>query len=115
MKVVGLLCLAIVLSGCASRTNKYANDPRAHCVGAAYLDYIDEYPPDRDTQFFYPSFFVVSGAKDVSEPAPTPQDQQIQPLLTVRPEPTQEVKAITGQGWPKLESTGVPFFCGEPR
>src|SRR5438046_663123 len=50
MKALLILSLALVGSGCTT-SSKYVNDPRAAAVGPAYLDYIDEYPRDRDTQF----------------------------------------------------------------
>jgi hypothetical protein len=110
MKMIGLLCLALALVGCAA-PSRYANDPRARCVGPAYLDFIDQHPPGHDTQDFFP-VFAVTGTNYFEGLGPA--DPKIQALLTVRPEPTPEVKASTGQYWPKLEATGIPFDCGQP-
>jgi hypothetical protein len=109
--MIGLLFLALALAGCATKSSRYANDPRAHCVGPAYLDYIDQYPPGHDTQDFFP-VFAAYGVTYVEESGPA--DPQIQALLTVRPSPTPEVKASTGKDWPKLLATGMPFDCQQP-
>lgn len=111
MKTIGLFCLVLALVGCATKS-RYANDPRARCVGPAYLEYIDYYPPQKDTEYFYPVLMVKSGSYLAINPG-GPFDQKIEALLTVRPEATAGVKASTGKGWRKLEARAMPFNCGE--
>jgi hypothetical protein len=109
MKALLILALALVGSGCTT-SSKYVNDPRAAAVGPAYLDYIDEYPRDRDTQFYYPLF----GVRDYTSQADytistSAEAAEFKPFLTQIPPASEEVKEITGKGWPELERTGKPF------
>jgi hypothetical protein len=114
MKAIGLILLVISLAGC-STPSKFVSDPRAAQIGPAYLDYIVEYPPDRDTQFRYPSFTVTGLEKWVDPymnalPSPFPS---IDALLIKIPEPSQAVKDITGKGYPQLEQeSGLLVFTG---
>lgn len=109
MKAVSILVLALAASGCATKS-KYAGDPRAAVVGPAYLDYIDQYPRDRDTQYYYPGFGVSGFTNEVDYSLP-PSDtySEFKPLLTQIPQRSEEVKEITGKGWPELERIGKPF------
>jgi hypothetical protein len=111
MRTIGLLCLVLALAGCATKS-RYADDPRARCVGPAYLEYIDQHPPQKETQYFYPVLAVSGGSYLAMSPTGT-VDSTIQALLTVRPNPTADVQASTGKGWPELEAKGMPFHCGE--
>jgi len=110
MKVLSVIALALVACGCAA-ASKFANDPRAAVVGPAYLDYIQEHPRDRDTQFYYPVFGgggESTNAVDYSPSQPA-SEQEFKALVTEIPEPTEAVKEITGKGWPRLEHEGIPF------
>jgi hypothetical protein len=114
MKVIGLLIVVMLLAGC-STSSKFVHDPRAAQIGPAYLDYIAEYPPDRDTQFYYPSF-TISGREKWVDPTttllPSPMPD-IDTLLTHIPEPSRAVKDITGKGYPQLEQeSGLLVFTG---
>jgi len=109
MRAIGLFCLSLVLTGCATKS-RYANDPRARCVGPAYLDYIEQHPPEKSTEYYYPAF-ILKGGNYVETALPVPPNPPIQALLTVRPTPTPEVVASTRKGWPKLEASGMPFDC----
>jgi hypothetical protein len=109
MKALSIVVLALIGAGCTS-PSKFANDPRAAIVGPHYLDYIEQNPRDRGTQYYYPLFAVHGFTNEVDYTLPNPSlKAEFQPLLTVIPEPTEEVKQITGKGWPKLEHSGIPF------
>jgi hypothetical protein len=109
MKALSIVVLGLVATGC-STSSKYVNDPRAAVVGPAYLDYIDQYPRDRDTQFYYPLFAVSGYTNEVDYTAPTSAETaEFKPLLTQIPPVSEEIREITGKGWPKLEQIGKPF------
>jgi hypothetical protein len=109
MKALSILALGLAASGCAT-SSKYVNDPRAAVVGPDYLDYIDQHPRDKDTQFYYPLFDVRGFTNEVEYSAPmSAADSEFKPLLTQIPQPSEEVKKITGKGWPRLERIGLPF------
>jgi hypothetical protein len=59
MRATALLIIALSIAGRATNT-KFANDPRAEVIGPDYLDYIVEYPPDKDTEF-YALWFTLNG------------------------------------------------------
>ena len=114
MKVIALILVGMSLAGC-STPSKFASDPRAAQVGPAYLDYIAKYPPDRDTQFYYPSFTMSGREKwvDPYTPASHASLPGIDALLTPTPEPSQAVREITGKGYPLLErKSGLLVFTG---
>jgi hypothetical protein len=112
MKGIGLIIMVLSLAGCAT-TSKFAFDPRAAVLGPDYLDYIAQYSRDRDTEYYYPSF-TISGMEDWVVPYSSAQDPSspsgVAALLTHVPAPSPAVKAITGQGYPCLEKTGLPLF-----
>lgn len=109
MKALSIVVLALVAAGC-STGSKYVNDPRAAVVGPAYLDYIDQHPRDRDTQFYYPLFGVSGFTNDVDyTPSTSPETAEFKPLLTQIPPVSEEIRELTGKGWPKLEHIGKPF------
>jgi hypothetical protein len=111
MKAFLVISLAILSSGC-STPSKFAHDPRAAVVGPDYLDYISQHPRDRDTQFYYP-LFALSGVTNwvdsYQHPSTSSPASGIEALEIEVPEPTQEVRAITGKGWHELEHAGIPF------
>lgn len=112
MKAIGLILLALSLVGCASKS-KFASDPRAAVVGPAYLDYIAQYPRDRDTEFYYPAFTVHSLEKGLPPSTTLPGSAvapSISAILISIPEPTQQIKNITGKGYPSLERDGLRLF-----
>jgi hypothetical protein len=110
MKMLGLACVAMVLAGCAE--SPYAHDPRAAVVGPAYLDYIAEYPPDRATQLYYPSFALrdMAATTGAVVPFPVPPHSAVDALIVERPAESKKVQEITGTGFPDLESTGIRVF-----
>jgi len=102
--------LLIVLVGC-SAPSKYRNDPRAAVVGPDFLDYIDQYPMDRDTQYSYPDFGVTD-AKPLpafSNEGSTSFPQNVSALMIQTPKPAPGVLENEGKGWAKLEHDGIPF------
>jgi len=112
MKVIRIVLLILCLTGCAS---KYASDPRAAVVGPAYLDAIAANPRDRATQYYYPSFAIrnFEPAAALSTPWPTPAvTPEIAALQTEIPEPSRNVREITGKGYPCLEQAGLRLFTG---
>ena len=103
--------VAVLTAGCA-HPSWHENDPRAAVVGPAYLDYIDQYPRDRDTQYYYPSFTVV-GLTNWADPVAGIQSVvslDVQQLETTIPPMPPSVQAIEGKGWPELERKGIPMF-----
>ena len=109
MTALSILVLALVAVGCTT-PSKYANDPRAAVVGPAYLDYIDEYPRDKATQYYYPLFNVPGSNDEADYNNPiSPEMAEFKPLLIKIPQPTEEVREITGKGWAELEHIGKPF------
>jgi hypothetical protein len=110
MKVLSIVALALVGFGCA-HPSKFANDPRAAIVGPHYLNYIEQHPRDRDTQFYYPVFGVRGFTNEVDYALPNSSSiSEFKALVTERPEPTEAVKQITGKGWPELERIGILLF-----
>ena len=107
MKTPAFLIIALLIAGCATRS-RFANDPRAEAIGPDYLDYIAEYPPDKDTEFYAP-WFTVNGRQ--SEPSYGVQNTH--PLEIDVPTPPQAVKDIAGKGYPLLEQkAGLQVFTG---
>jgi len=105
-----LAWIAILLAGC-SAPSKFTHDPRAAVVGPDFLDYMEQYPMDHDTQYFYPHFGL-AGAKSLEASNAEGSNvfpQNLSALMIERPKPSQEVREIDGQGWPKLEHDGIPF------
>ena len=102
--------VAVLAAGCAQ--SRFQNDPRAALVGPDYLDYIQEYPRDRDTQYYYPAFRV-DGLTNRAESFADTQNAgpaDIQRLLTIIPPMPPSVQEIEGKGWPELEREGIPVF-----
>jgi hypothetical protein len=102
--------IAILLVGC-SAPSKYKNDPRAAVVGPDFLDDIELYPMDHDTQYFYPHFGLTQ-----AKPLETSSVQgsstfppNLSALMIERPKPAPAVSEIEGKGWPQLEHDGIPF------
>jgi hypothetical protein len=109
---IGLLIsfIALLVVGCAAPSH-FKDDPRAAVVGPDYLDYIEQYPKDRDTQYFYPRFAAAEG-KSVEEPStegPGSVPANIHALMTRTPKESPSVLEIEGKGWPELEHEGIPF------
>ncbi len=105
---IGLL--AVLMAGCATQS-PYANDPRAAVVGPDFLDYIQEFPRDHDTQYFYPRFTSREVAEIEAPGAPSNVPLQVQQLIMTRPKPATLVVATEGNGWPELEqAAGMPFY-----
>ena len=103
--------VAIVAVGCA-HPSWYQNDPRAAVVGPDYLDYIDQYPRDLDTQYYYPAFVLGSTTNREVPPASAEGvvPPEIQALQTVIPPMVSAVQTNEGKGWPELEQKGMPLF-----
>ena len=102
--------LLVVLTGC-SAPSKFKNDPRAAVVGPDFLDYIEQYPMDRDTQYYYPHFGLAD-AKPLDIPSNEGSSsfpQNVSALMIQTPKPAPSVSEIEGKGWPKLERRGIPF------
>jgi hypothetical protein len=108
---IGLL--AVLMAGCASESS-FRNDPRAAVVGPAYLDYIQEFPRDHATQYYYPRFTSRDTAEiePLSPGAPSKVPPEVQQLIMTRAKPTTLVQAGEGIGWSELEKDGIPFFWG---
>ena len=103
--------IALVAGGCAQPT-WFQNDPRAAVVGPDYLDYIQQHPRDRATQYYYPAF-TIAGLTNWTNPLadmPSTAPTKVQQLLTVIPTMSPSVLAIEGKGWPELERKGMPLF-----
>jgi hypothetical protein len=110
MKAIICVLSISCLTGCAS---KYSSHPGAALIGPGYLDTIADYPRDRDTQYYYPGFGIRNFelSPDASKPLPKPDlSPAVAALLTQLPEPSQQVKDITGKGYPCLEKTGIRLF-----
>ena len=112
MKAIGLLLLSLSLVGCSS-PSRFGSDPRAALVGPAFLDYMAEFPRDRDTEFFYPSFTSRSGESSVA-PSTVLTDTGVPPsvaaLLIDIPQPNPNVEGCAGKGYPELERTVIRLF-----
>ncbi len=106
-----IVAMALLLAGCA-QPSRFQHDPRAAVVGPAYLDYIQEYPRDRATQYYYPSFGIsgFAGQKDLLAGMPSATPADIRKLETVIPPMTPEARQTEGKGWPELEHKGIPVF-----
>jgi len=110
MKALFIISLALLGSGC--ETTKFTNDPRAFLVGPDYLDAIAQHPRDRDTQFYYPLLALpgITNSVDLRFGPTTPSlGSKVDALLIDIPEPTEEVRQITGKGWVLLEREGIPI------
>ena len=108
MRVMGLLLLVAVVSGCCH--SRYANDPRAAVVGPAYLDYIADHPRDCTTQYYYPSFHLGGDTNQALQPAAMQLSSRIQSLLIERPPESSRVESESGKGYPHLEAVGIRVF-----
>lgn len=111
MKVLLFVSLGLLAAGC-SAPSKFAHDPRAAVVGPDYLDYIYQYPRDRDTQYYYPVLTVgnlTNWVDPSSDLAKSASASAISSLIIDVPEPPEAVKQITGKGWPRLEKEGIPI------
>ena len=108
--------IATLAVGCA-HPSRFQNDPRAAVVGPDYLDYIQKYPRDRDTQYYYPAFGVygTTNRGDLLAALPSAVPADIQALQTIIPPMSPSVQAIEGAGWPTLEQKGMPLFLPKPR
>lgn len=106
-----LMLVAVALVGCAKTPSRYAADPRARCVGPAYLEAIDKYPRDASTEYFYPVFTATPPGTPLEQIPGSGVSSEIEALLTTRPPVPADVAEKTGQGWPELEAAGLPFFC----
>ena len=106
--------LAVLAAGCV-HPSPYQNDPRAAVVGPAYLDYIDKYPRDCVTQYYYPGFGVsgLTRQGDLFAGTPNAVPADIQRLETVIPPMPPSVQAVEGKGWPELERKGMPLFLSK--
>ena len=107
MKITGLFLLALSLVGCSS-PSRYASDPRAGVVGHAFLDYMAEFPRDRDTEYFYPSF--TSGGSPAAPLQVFPGSGvplSVAALLIDIPQPNPNVDGCAGKGFPALERSGI--------
>lgn len=105
-----LVLVTVLAAGCAQ--SRFQNDPRAAVVGPDYLDYIEEYPRDRDTQYYYPGF-TVDGLPNRGDPFAETQNAGpagIQRLLITIPPMPPSVQNLEGKGWPELEREGIPVF-----
>jgi hypothetical protein len=111
MKTLAFVSLALLAAGCSS-PSKYAHDPRAAVVGPDYLDYIDQYPRDLDTQYYYPVLTEGGLTNWVDPSANLPKSASasaVDGLIINVPHPTEAVKNSTGKGWPRLEKEGIPI------
>lgn len=111
MKVSRFIFLVLCLTGCAG--SKYASNPGAAVVGPGYLNAIAAHPRDRATEYYYPSFRIQDFQLSADASAPLPKGAagpEVAALLTYVPEPSPQVKEITGKGYPCLERTGIHLF-----
>jgi hypothetical protein len=113
MRIVLPVAIAALLTAGCAQPSRFQSDPRAAAVGPDYLDYLQKYPMDEATQYYYPSFKVSSAPErrhlyaDLQEAVPA----DIQRLQTVIPPLPPLVKATEGKGWPELERNGgMPLF-----
>lgn len=112
MKPISFVLLGLLAAGCSFKTSRFAHDPRAAVVGPAYLDYINQYPRDRDTQYYYPVLTErgLTNWSDVSlELAKSSPPPAISRLMIDIPQASPKVQRITGKGWHKLEKQGIPI------
>jgi hypothetical protein len=103
--------LAVLAAGCV-HPSRFQNDPRAAVVGPDYLDYIQEYPRDQDTQYYYPAFGIngMTHGRDLFADVPDTVPADIQRLQTIIPPMPLLVRDTEGKGWPELERKGIPLF-----
>lgn len=105
MKSIATISLAVfslAFSGCAPQQSPYANDPRCQGLrtlsiypwvgplkGPTYLDYVFEYPRDRDTDAHRPAIYLQGRRANSLDPFPAPTNSlpAIQALLTPTPPP----------------------------
>jgi len=107
MKATAVLIIALSFAGCATKS-KFANDPRAAVIGPDYLDYIIEYPADKDTEYYAPWFTLNGRHNEHSDGF-----QHTLPLEIDVPTPPQAVKDLAGKGYPLLEQkSGLLVFTG---
>jgi hypothetical protein len=102
--------VALLVAGCAA-PSRFTNDPRAAVVGPDYLDYIEQHPMDRDTQYYYPDFGAAetNSAQALSAEGPGSVPANIHALMTRTAKESPSVQRIEGQGWAELERKGIPF------
>ena len=81
-------------------------------VGPAYLDYIQQYPRDRGTEYYRPGFSIAGKPHpiDLLAGVPTSVPPEIEALQTFLPPMAPSVQASEGKGWPQLEQKGMPLF-----
>jgi hypothetical protein len=106
-----LAFVALLVAGCAG-PSRFKNDPRAAVVGPDYLDYIEHYPKDRDTQYYYPQLAATeaNSAEAPSAGGPGSVPANIHALMTqTAKEPPPSVQKIEGKGWAELQRKGIPF------
>ncbi len=107
MKAIGWILAAAALTGCATQS-RFASDPRAAAVGPDYLDYIAEYPRDKDTELYAPWFTL-----DDRRNKRAYERERVGPLETALPMPSQEAIDTAGKGYPLLERrAGLLVFTG---
>ena len=97
------------VAGCAGQ-GRFKNDPRAAVVGPDYLDYIEQYPMDRETRYHYPPRIGFTGAKGVEAPSvdgPSSFTAKVQALMTLTAKVPPAVQKTDGIGWAKLERQGI--------
>lgn len=111
-----MAAIATLAVGCA-HPSRYQNDPRAAVVGPDYLDYIEKYPRDRDTQYYYPAFGIYGSTNrgDLLTALPSTASADTQRLETIIPPMSPSVQAVEGAGWKELEQKGMPLFLPKPR
>ncbi len=102
--------VASLVAGCAAPSH-FKNDPRAAVVGPNYLDYIEHYPRDRDTQYYYPHLAATEAktAEASSAEGPGSVPANIHALMTRTAKESPSVQKIEGEGWPELQRKGIRF------
>lgn len=78
-------------------------------VGPDYLDYIEQYPMDRETRYHYPRIGV-TGAKGVEAPSvdgPSSFPAKVQAIVTLTAKVPPAAQKTEGIGWAKLERQGI--------
>ena len=105
--------VALLVAGCAG-PSRFKNDPRAAVVGPDYLDYIERYPKDGDTQYYYPRLAATeansaSSAEAPSVDGPGSVPANIHALMTQTAKESPSVQRIEGKGWAELQRKGIPF------
>jgi hypothetical protein len=102
--------VVLLVAGCAAPSH-YKNDPRAAVVGSDYLDYIEHYPKDRDTQYYYPRLAATeaNSAQAPSADGPASVPANVHALMTRTEKEPPSVQKIESKGWAELERKGIPF------